>query len=73
MEAGRPLLDLDIPDFSSISIMLEWMDARPIAHMERVIIKSVFMVVIWVLWTYRNALLFSSSKPRKDRLFDFIV
>lgn len=63
-------LDVDIPSFSS---MIDWVDARSNARMERIIIESVCMVVIWVVWTYQNAFLFSSSKPRKQLLFDSVV
>ena len=31
---------------------------------------AVIMVAFWVLWSYRNKLLFGSVKPRKDALFD---
>lgn len=52
---------------------MDWIDVRPTTKMERVIVDSVFSMVIWVLWTFRNDVLFSSSKPTKDRIFDSIV
>ncbi|CAH1423184.1 unnamed protein product [Lactuca virosa] len=39
-------LHLDLPDFSSIRDMVDWVDSRLTVHMERSIVESVFMVVI---------------------------
>ncbi|CAH1442393.1 unnamed protein product [Lactuca virosa] len=45
-------LHLDLPAFSSIRDVVDWVDSRPMVHMERSTVESVFMVVIWVLWTH---------------------
>lgn len=66
-------LDLDLPVFSSTLDMVELIDARPTVRMKRVIIDYVFMVVIWLLWTYWNAILFHQSKSLKHLFFDSIV
>lgn len=52
---------------------MDWIDTRPNVRQQWAIVDSVFSVVIWVLWTFRNGILFSSNKPRNDRIFDFIV
>nr|KAJ0194892.1 hypothetical protein LSAT_V11C700371630 [Lactuca sativa] len=64
---------LDIPIFLTMRDMMDWIDARPNVRQQRAIVDSVFYVVIWVLWTFRHGILFSSDKPIKDRIFDSIV
>ncbi|KAL4576069.1 hypothetical protein LXL04_012157 [Taraxacum kok-saghyz] len=46
---------LAFPQFSSTAKMFLWVDNRLTAHLEHMITESVFMSVIWVLWTYQNA------------------
>lgn len=39
-------VDVDIPFFTSLGEMMEWVDSRPVARMKRVIINSIFLVNI---------------------------
>lgn len=59
LETSFLWLDDDIPLFNSIADLVELMDIRQMARMEQVIIDLVCMVVIWVLFTYHNVVLFS--------------
>ncbi|KAL4573164.1 hypothetical protein LXL04_019961 [Taraxacum kok-saghyz] len=59
-------LQLDVPDFISAANMVDWVDSRPVARMERSIVDVVCSTVIWVLWTYRNAVVFKKTNFKKN-------
>ncbi|KAL4568012.1 hypothetical protein LXL04_023612 [Taraxacum kok-saghyz] len=65
-------IQIDIPVFDSSVDMVDWVDSQPIARFVRSKVDSICMVVIWVLWTYRNATLFNPEKAKKNLLFDNI-
>ena len=48
------------------------MDSQPMARFVRCKVDSICMVVMWVLWTYRNAMLFNPERAKKNLLFDNI-
>ncbi|KAL4591902.1 hypothetical protein LXL04_004877 [Taraxacum kok-saghyz] len=56
--------EVPLPTTMTVMALANWADS---------VVKRNFDVVIgvtfWILWRYRNALLFSSSKPRKDNIF----
>ncbi|KAL4557552.1 hypothetical protein LXL04_035734 [Taraxacum kok-saghyz] len=61
-----------VPAFMSMVDLVEWVDARPVMGQKRSIVDSIFMVVIWVLWTYRNVVVFQRTNYRKQDIFDNI-
>lgn len=53
--------------------LLEWIDGRPMAKMERAIIEMIFMTVIWVFWSYGNLAIYRPLEYKKHFIFDNIV
>ncbi|KAL4559682.1 hypothetical protein LXL04_031825 [Taraxacum kok-saghyz] len=65
-------IQCQVPDFASMSDLVEWVDSLSVVGQKRSIVDSIFMVVIWVLWTYRNAVVFKRLDYRKQDIFDNI-
>ncbi|KAL4580425.1 hypothetical protein LXL04_016617 [Taraxacum kok-saghyz] len=65
-------IQMDIPHLQSSSDLVTWADSHPVLRSVRSKVESICMVVIWILWTYRNALVFSPEKAKKQFLFDSI-
>ncbi|KAL4577899.1 hypothetical protein LXL04_014014 [Taraxacum kok-saghyz] len=59
----------DIPLFDSPGGMIAWVDSHPLVRFIRVKLDSICTVVLWVLWTYRNAKLFNPERAKKHLLF----
>nr|KAJ0208844.1 hypothetical protein LSAT_V11C400207080 [Lactuca sativa] len=66
-------IDLTVPSFNSIEDVFEWIDSEVVANARRLIIDTTCATLIWVLWTYRNALVFGIVKYKKELMFDSIV
>ena len=62
-------LQLDIPHLATAAEFVDWIESRPMAHMQRSIVDSVCSTVIWVLWTYRNAVVFKQKVFKKQFIF----
>ncbi|GKD98140.1 RNA-directed DNA polymerase, eukaryota [Tanacetum coccineum] len=65
--------DLDIPKFLSYEDWLAWLNSIRLAKGFKDVLEGVFYVMWWVIWKFRNQVLFGSSQPRMDLLFDEIV
>ena len=65
-------IQMDIPQFHSPIELVNWVDSHPVGRLVRSKVESICMVVIWVLWTYRNALVFNPEKAKKQFIFDSI-
>ena len=63
---------MGVHDFTSAANMVDWVDSRPVARMERSIVDAVCSTVIWVLWTYRNAVVFKQTDFKKNCILDKI-
>ena len=55
-------LALDIHVFLTMRDTMDWIDARPNVRQQWANADSIFSVVIWVLWTFHNGILFRSNK-----------
>lgn len=51
-------LGLDIPAFNTVDEMAQWVDLRPVVGSQRDIVDFFCSTIIWVLWIYRNAIIF---------------
>ena len=58
--------------FNSMMDMMNWVDTRLVVRIEHVLFDLVFLVTIWVIQTFQNAILFRTPKPKKQFLFDSI-
>nr|GEX32816.1 RNA-directed DNA polymerase, eukaryota [Tanacetum cinerariifolium] len=65
--------EFDCPNLFSYDDWLEWFHTLRFPKGFKDILKGVFYVMWWVIWKYRNQILFGSSQPRMDMLFDEIV
>ena len=60
------------PPAPSIGSLLKWSTDSSLSKTHKVRFEAVVFVVCWVIWSFRNKLLFGSVNPRKDELFDDI-
>ena len=58
---------------SSIKEWLTWVDTQHIPAEKRVRVKIIIITTWWILWRYRNAVVFEGDKIRKSSIFDMIV
>ncbi|GKC26964.1 RNA-directed DNA polymerase, eukaryota [Tanacetum coccineum] len=65
--------ELDIPEFLSYEDWLAWFTSIRLPKGFKDVLEGVFYVMWWVIWKFRNQVLFGSSQPRMDLLFDEIV
>ncbi|GJW98630.1 RNA-directed DNA polymerase, eukaryota [Tanacetum coccineum] len=65
--------ELDIPDFHSYEDWLAWLISLRISKGLNKVLEGVFYVMWWVIWKFRNQVLFSSSQPRLGLIFNEIV
>ncbi|GKA33669.1 RNA-directed DNA polymerase, eukaryota, reverse transcriptase zinc-binding domain protein [Tanacetum coccineum] len=66
-------LRFDCPDLFSYDDWLEWFHTLRLLKGFKDILEGFFYIMWWVIWKYRNQILFGSSQPRIDMLFDEIV
>nr|GEU65793.1 RNA-directed DNA polymerase, eukaryota, reverse transcriptase zinc-binding domain protein [Tanacetum cinerariifolium] len=65
--------NIHIPIFDDPSSWNFWLNGMNLSSMQRRILEATFISMWWHIWKFRNLTLFSSKKPRKDRIFDDIV
>ncbi|GKB79023.1 RNA-directed DNA polymerase, eukaryota [Tanacetum coccineum] len=65
--------NLQCTDFTSHQDWLSWIGSLHLPHDHKHILEGIFYVLWWLLWQYRNELLFDSKKPMKAKIFDDIV
>lgn len=51
-------LGLDILAFNTVEEMTQWVNLRPVVGSQMAILDFVCSTLIWVLWIYRNAIIF---------------
>ena len=66
-------LQQSFPMFMNMDDVFDWIDSRPATRMDRIITDTVCLTALWVLWTYRNAVVFGTVEYRKQFIFDNIV
>ncbi|GKD78745.1 hypothetical protein Tco_1341366, partial [Tanacetum coccineum] len=65
--------NLPYADIVSYPEWLSWIGSLRISLKSKIILEGVFYVMWWLLWNYRNMLLFDARKPSKAKIFDDIV
>ncbi|GKE81269.1 hypothetical protein Tco_1551269 [Tanacetum coccineum] len=65
--------ELDIQECMSYADWLSWFNALRLSKGIKRVLEGVFYVMWWVIWKFRNQLLFESYQPRLELLFDEIV
>ncbi|GKB49946.1 RNA-directed DNA polymerase, eukaryota [Tanacetum coccineum] len=65
--------EIDIPDFSCYEEWIAWFKTTRFSKTQKEMLEGVFYVMWWMIWKFRNQVLFGSSHPRMELLFDDIV
>ncbi|GKE35585.1 RNA-directed DNA polymerase, eukaryota, partial [Tanacetum coccineum] len=66
-------LELDIPEFVNVEDMFQWIDGQGGGSTHRRILNTTCVATIWILWMYRNSVVFDDSRVKKHQLFDSVV
>nr|GEU57276.1 RNA-directed DNA polymerase, eukaryota [Tanacetum cinerariifolium] len=65
--------ELDIKECMSYTDWLSWFTALHLSKGIKRMLEGVFYVMWWMIWKFCNQVLFGSSRPRLELLFDEIV
>ena len=66
-------VSMDLPEFASIQDWFTWLDAAHMSKRSRTIFEGVASIMMWFIWFFRNASIFSPSKPKKANIWDLIA
>ncbi|KAL4584102.1 hypothetical protein LXL04_008692 [Taraxacum kok-saghyz] len=64
--------NIDIPMWSSMVEWANWIDGVRLTQGRKRCLEAVCLTTMWMIWTFRNRLMFDSFKPRKEHLWDSI-
>nr|GEV26566.1 RNA-directed DNA polymerase, eukaryota [Tanacetum cinerariifolium] len=65
--------DVPFRDVHSYMEWLEWLVTMRLSSKLKDILEGVFFVLWWLIWSFRNKVLFDTKKPQKATLFDDIA
>ncbi|GJU50283.1 reverse transcriptase domain-containing protein [Tanacetum coccineum] len=65
--------EIDIPDFSCYEEWIAWFKTTRFSKAQKEMLEGVFYVMWWMIWKFLNQVLFGSSHPRMELLFDDII
>ncbi|GKC41133.1 RNA-directed DNA polymerase, eukaryota, reverse transcriptase zinc-binding domain protein [Tanacetum coccineum] len=65
--------DIDIHDFNAYEDWISWFNSVRLPTVIKDVLEGVFYIMWWLVWKFRNQLLFGATRPRMDLLFDEIV
>jgi len=65
--------ELDDSNLNSYDEWLLWFNNIRLPKSLKDVLEGVFYVIWWLVWRFRNQIIFSNSHPRRDVLFDDIV
>ncbi|PWA37324.1 reverse transcriptase domain, Reverse transcriptase zinc-binding domain protein [Artemisia annua] len=66
-------LDLQIPAIDDISMLLDWAEASISDAKKRKVVGAIIYTTIWMLWRFRNSIVFQDPKMKKSHIYDNIV
>ncbi|KAL4569633.1 hypothetical protein LXL04_025275 [Taraxacum kok-saghyz] len=58
--------DAYMPFFDSYEELRQWVDSQSMVNYRRAKMEVVCVTVMWVLWNYRNGMVFVDQKPKRD-------
>ncbi|KAL4567504.1 hypothetical protein LXL04_023089 [Taraxacum kok-saghyz] len=61
---------MSLPVFVDVEDMWSWIDNLPRTHVHKALLEVLFGCLLWVIWTYRNAVVFGDGSCRKNTFFD---
>ena len=62
---------LDIPEVSNIVEWFSWLDAAHVSKHAKTILEGIASTMLWSIWNFRNAWIFSMTKPKKANICGF--
>ncbi|GJX67953.1 hypothetical protein Tco_0303680 [Tanacetum coccineum] len=66
-------IDMDQPTFEVIADVFNWIDVVNVRQKARGVLEAIFISAMWVMWQYRNNVIFGGVKMKKNVMFDCIV
>ncbi|GKB75793.1 hypothetical protein Tco_0942688, partial [Tanacetum coccineum] len=64
---------LDFPVISNIAEWFSWLDSAHLSKYARSNLEGIASTMLWSIWNFRNAWIFSNSKPKKANIWDSVV
>ncbi|GJT59727.1 RNA-directed DNA polymerase, eukaryota, reverse transcriptase zinc-binding domain protein [Tanacetum coccineum] len=64
---------LDIPEVPNIVEWYSWLDSVHVSKQARSILEGIASTMLWSIWNFHNAWIFSMIKPKKSNIWDSIV
>ncbi|GJX16952.1 RNA-directed DNA polymerase, eukaryota, reverse transcriptase zinc-binding domain protein [Tanacetum coccineum] len=64
---------LDFPVISNIAEWFSWLDSAYLSKYTRSSLEGIASTMLWSIWNFRNAWIFSNSKPKKANIWDSVV
>ena len=64
---------LPVIGFSTYQDWLSWIEGLKLRREVKEYLEGTMLVSWWIIWSYRNKLIFSSEAPTKASLFDRII
>ncbi|XP_071712806.1 uncharacterized protein [Rutidosis leptorrhynchoides] len=66
-------LNCNMPSFQSWDYFISWIDGSRLSHINKDRIKAVVITLFWVLWRFRNGIVFNDTFCNRCNLFDFVM
>ncbi|GJX89986.1 RNA-directed DNA polymerase, eukaryota [Tanacetum coccineum] len=66
-------IDLTFPDANNLNDIFNWLDDTRLNPASKIILHSIFGVVVWKLWQFRNNKIFGDKKMLQRNLLDQIM
>lgn len=64
---------LVLPGVDILHDLFFWLDTVSISGNKKTILQTIIQTTLWVIWRYRNGIIFGDSNPIKNRIFEDIV
>ena len=65
--------DFQLLDVSSFEEWRIWLSNIHLQGLRKEVLEGVFYIIWWLVWNFRNKLIFGLSSPLKATLFDDVV
>lgn len=65
-------LDLPFPLFNSVADLFFWVDSFTSSHAKKKTLKVIMLTSIWMIWMFRNSVVFQNTKMKRSSIFDVL-
>nr|KAJ0227224.1 hypothetical protein LSAT_V11C100001870 [Lactuca sativa] len=66
-------VDLVLPGCNTLQDIFDWLDMVSLSRERKTALESIIQTVIWVMWRFRNDIIFCEVVSSKVFIFDDIV